>query len=255
MNIWLNSSFLFAVTVAAGLAAFRIPKISRRKFNLILSFSGAYLLAVTVIHIIPELFVESGSTSGQTVGLFILIGFLFQTVLEYFSKGVEHGHIHIHHSSKEGHHTHGSVFSASILISLLIHAFLEGTLLTHPHHAAVHETGANLLAAITIHKVPEAFALIAVLLNHGTGKPKTVFFLLLLAVASPLGMFMSRFTYLYFSLEGHIFSKLFALVTGGFLHISATIFFETDPQHRFRVERMLFLLAGATAATIPELFF
>lgn len=253
MSIWLNSSLLFIITIAAGLAAFRVPKVSQKRFNLILSFSGAYLLAVTVIHIIPELFIAPNQTTGQTVGLFILIGFLFQSVLEYFSKGVEHGHIHIH-ASQEGHTPHSNVFSASILISLLIHAFLEGSLLMHPHHEAVHENGRNLLVAIAIHKIPEAFALIAVLLSHGTGRSKTVLFLLLLALASPLGMLMSEITYHYFAVDGQVFGKLFALVAGGFLHISATIFFETDPQHRFRTERMLFLLAGAMAATILEFY-
>ena len=99
----------------------------RLNIQLPLVFAGSFLFAVTIIHIIPELFTISSNP--QQIGLWVLAGFFLQRVLENFSKGVEHGHTH----------THGSNSSAvrfSILFALVVHSFLEGTLLTHesPFH-------------------------------------------------------------------------------------------------------------------------
>src|SRR5690606_32121841 len=32
----------------------------------------------------------------KKIGLFIMLGIVFQIILEYFSKGAEHGHVHVH---------------------------------------------------------------------------------------------------------------------------------------------------------------
>ena len=63
--------------------------------------------------------------------------FLMQTILEFFSKGAEHGHIHTHP------HTKGLPWL--LFISLGIHAFFEGIPL------ASVENGQLLLWAIVIH--------------------------------------------------------------------------------------------------------
>ncbi len=49
---------------------------------------------MTVIHLIPDLFMSGENPF--TLGLYILLGFFLQKVLENFSNGVEHGHMHLH---------------------------------------------------------------------------------------------------------------------------------------------------------------
>src|SRR5690554_4537411 len=67
-------------------------KLNIKKFiQPLLSFSAAFLLGVSFLHLLPEAF----STSYASTGVFILIGFFLQLVLDYFSGGIEHGHIHV----------------------------------------------------------------------------------------------------------------------------------------------------------------
>jgi len=87
----LTIALLFASVIAGAIIVetFNIKK--SKNIQLLLTFSGAYLLAVSVLHLIPELFTHNTTNN---IGLFILGGFLIQILLEYFSQGIEHGHFH-----------------------------------------------------------------------------------------------------------------------------------------------------------------
>ncbi|MCZ8134453.1 MAG: zinc permease, partial [Algoriphagus sp.] len=106
----------------AGLLVFFAPVFREKYFKLVLVFAGSYLFSITILHIIPELF-SSDFGTGE-MGLYILFGFLLQQLLEFWSSGIEHGHIHKHQSE-----TSKGVFT--LMTGLFIHAFLEGTLLSH----------------------------------------------------------------------------------------------------------------------------
>ena len=83
-------SLFLSVIIGYGVAyALKTKETSR--FNLLLSFSGAFLLSVTVFEYLPELY----QSSHDSLGIFIMAGILLQLVLDFFSKGAEHGHIHI----------------------------------------------------------------------------------------------------------------------------------------------------------------
>lgn len=200
-----------------------------------LVFAGSFLFAVTIIHIIPELF--SLSAKPQQVGLYVLGGFFLQRLLENFSRGVEHGHAHRH-----GIETTGT--KLSVLIALMIHSVLEGALLTHesPFHDR-HESY-SLLLGIVLHKIPEAIALMIVMWES---KSKWML-LLIFSLASPLGLFLSNTV----TISPTAMVTLFAVVCGSFLHISTTIFVETSPEHRFGLNKTLISLAGAGLAILAE---
>ena len=48
--------------------------------KLLMAFSGAFLLSITVMHLLPDVY-ESKNTK---IGLFIMLGILFQIALEFF---------------------------------------------------------------------------------------------------------------------------------------------------------------------------
>ncbi len=58
----------------------------KSNLKLLLAFSGAFLLSITVFELIPHLYHDH---NGKTVGLFIMLGILLQIFLEFFSKGAE----------------------------------------------------------------------------------------------------------------------------------------------------------------------
>ena len=107
---------LFLGAFTGGMSVFLFKGDNHKNLKLVLSFSGAYLFGITVLHLIPDAY----HGNDNYVGVFILIGFLFQIVLEQFSDGIEHGHIH------KPDHEHITAFPLAILVSLCIHAFLEG---------------------------------------------------------------------------------------------------------------------------------
>ncbi|GAB2619821.1 zinc permease [Belliella aquatica] len=253
----LNFLLLFFTALIAGSLAYFIPSWQERYFKLILVFAGSYLFAITVLHILPELFV--GSEDATKMGLYILLGFLLQQVLELFSSGVEHGHIHHH-----GHH-HGIESGVwTLMIGLFLHAFLEGTLLSQDgilvaHDHAAHEGhhhhhgSNNLMFGIMLHKGPEAFALVAVLMS--ALKKRWVFALLVVfALASPLGMVLSSALFEQDLIGRGALNVFYGMVAGGFLHISTTIFFESSPDHRFHLNKVIIsIIAFALAISFEML--
>ncbi len=209
-----------------------------KNLRLPLIFAGSYLFAITILHIIPELF--SASPDSSMIELYVLIGVFLQQFLEYFSSGVEHGHVYAGHS--------GSVRGRfSIVTALIIHSFLEGVLLTH--YSPFHERhkSYSLLLGIILHKMPVAFALVATM--HGLGK-RAYYLLVLFSLASPLGLLLSDYTIL----SEQMLLKIFAIVCGSFLHISTTIFVEASPEHHFGLNKILISISGALLAILVEYF-
>lgn len=249
--MWLNFILLFFTAILAGLLVFVAPTFKDKYFKLILVFAGSYLFSITILHILPELF--AGNQDPSRMGVYILLGFLLQQLLEYWSAGIEHGHIHKQHSASSK-----GVFT--LMIGLFIHAFLEGTLLSHGAPSTsdslqgMHEhSDKTVLLGILMHKGPAAFALAAVL-SASLSNKWTLILLTLFALASPLGMLSSAFF-----IDNGMLSKegigiLYGLVTGGFLHISTTIFFESSPHHTFQLNKLAITCLAAALAMASEYF-
>ena len=223
----LTIALLFASVIAGAIIVetFNIKK--SKNIQLPLTFSGAYLLAVSVLHLIPELYTHNTT---DNIGLFILGGFLIQILLEYFSQGIEHGHFH-----------KSNIIPFSVLISLCLHALLEGVPLGgHLHHNA-HNA---LLTGIVLHKMPVAIVLMSFFFQSNISKKKAYFYLLLFALMAPLGVFAGSL----FTTLAKYHNEIMAIVIGIFLHISTTILFESTDGHRFSFTKIITIIIGALLA-------
>lgn len=232
MALW-KILVLFFGAFSGGMSVFLFKGDNHKNLKLVLSFSGAYLFGITVLHLIPDAY----HGNDNYVGVFILIGFLFQIVLEQFSEGIEHGHMH------KPNHEH-IAFPLGILISLCIHAFLEGMPLAEGNQN-------QLVWGIALHHVPAAFALATVLLSNQQSKGKTVSFVILFAIMAPAGYFFSNAL----STGGignlqQYFNRIMGVVIGIFLHISTTILFESGPDHKFTVRKLVAVLFGVGLALV-----
>jgi len=232
MEVW-KVLILFFSAFLGGSTIFLVKSDKSQLLKLILSFSGAYLFAITVLHLIPDAY--SGSDP-QEIGIFILIGFLLQIFLEQFSEGVEHGHIHKHHETK--------VFPYGIMISLCLHAFLEGMPLAKDQHNA-------LIFGISLHHIPAAFALASILMQNQFKRSNIILYIGIFAVMAPLGFYVS-----YGLSNGTIggienyFNRIMGIVIGIFLHISTTILFESSVDHKVSKRKMIAVLCGIGIALI-----
>jgi zinc and cadmium transporter len=228
---------LFLSVIVSGLVVLFV-NISSKNLKLILSFSGAFLFAISVLHLIPEIY-QSGTLH---VGVYILIGFFAQILMEFFSEGIEHGHVHVH---KHGHKGH--VFPYAMMIGLSVHSFLEGMPLAN-FDAASHQ---SLLTGIVMHNIPIAIALMTMLLQSHISKKNAIFWLVVFALVTPLGTFTSYA--IGENLIGNFASysdRIMAVVVGIFLHISTTILFESSDNHRFNFIKFMVIILGAGFAML-----
>ena len=238
MNFFIYISVFLSVVVS-GMSVLLI-KINQKTLKLILSFSGAYLFAICVLHLIPEIY----SSGDLSVGYFILAGFLFQILMEFFSEGIEHGHIHEHN-----HHEHA--FPFTMMIALSVHSFIEGMPLAGNFQATSNGYNNNqLLAGIILHNIPIAIALMIMLTQSNIKKQTAVFWLLVFALMTPLGIFTAQMIGENLLDIASNFNKLMAVVVGIFLHISTTILFESSENHRFNLIKFLVILLGCGVALI-----
>jgi zinc transporter ZupT len=217
--IALIASVLIGIIIVFGL------KPSKNTVQLLLSFSGAYLLSITILHLFPEVYVPENSS----IGLFILFGLLLQLILDFFSKGAEHGHIHVEENI---------VFPWALLISLNIHAFMEGIPLAHNLH---HE---HLLWAIVVHKIPISIILGTFFVSSKISKSKAVLFLLLFSLMSPLGSLAGENVQFLTTYK----KEITAIIIGVFLHISTIILFESSKDHKFNLFKFIAILFGMLVA-------
>ena len=153
---WLFLLFFFPFF--GGFAGLTIRSEKTRQLKLFLAFSGAFLISITILNLIPEVYDQIGIQAGY----YILGGFFLQIVVDFFSKGIEHGHLHFHEFKKG--------FPVSVFLALSLHAFIEG--LGLGGDAFSEATQNNLVFAIGLHELPAAFAL-AVVLKSVFSKEKT----------------------------------------------------------------------------------
>lgn len=211
-------TYLFLIlSVVLGTLLVIFLQLPKKIIQLLLAFSGSYLLSITILHLIPEVYSSDSNT--KTIGLFILIGVVLQSVLESFSKGAEHGHIHSHNPKNE--------FPWLLFISLCIHAFSEGLPIEH--------TNTNLLWAIVVHKIPIAIVLTTYLIHANFAKKSIIFFLLIFGLMSPLGVFVADKIEFFNTYN----KEITALIIGVFLHISTIILFEGSENHTFNIQKFI----------------
>lgn len=237
MNIVVFCALFFPV-VLSGLSIF-VFKTGTKSLKLITAFSGAYLLAISFLEILPEIYHSSVSVS--TIGIFILLGFFIQLILDFITKGVEHGHQH------EEHHHESNISPIPVVIGVCIHSFLEGMPLSDGFN--IPELKNTLLTGIVIHNIPISLVLMSLLMQSKIKNSTAVILLFVFAFSAPLGTFASYVVGKEFFVNiDYFFSFIMAIVVGIFLHISTTILFEADNNHKFNWLKLIVIIIGAFSA-------
>ncbi|MES2133131.1 MAG: ZIP family metal transporter [Bacteroidota bacterium] len=221
-------------------------KIKAKNLRFLLAFSAAYLFTISVTHLLPECY---EGANGKTIGLFILIGFFVQIIIEYFSAGIEHGHVHAHTDSCKKH------LPLGMITGLYLHSLLEGLPIYQSgiiDGAAVNtmlSTQQSLIFGITLHNIPIAIAFVTLLLEHKASRAKTILLLVGFALMAPLGCFISYMLNTIGVQNYDGFLKLsFGIVIGIFLHISTAIMFETSENHKYNIAKIASMIAGVLLA-------
>ena len=213
---------ILSVVLGYVIALLLKPK-KKKNLKLLLAFSGSFLLSITVMHLLPEVY----EAHNHSVGIFIMVGILFQIILEFFSKGAEHGHVHGHDKIAR--------MPWLLFISLCIHAFLEGFPVGHHH---------DLAYGIAIHHLPIAIILTTFFINAELNKTALFIFMLTFAFMTPLGTFVSDNV----PLITQYYNEITAVVIGILFHISSTIIFESSEGHKFNIAKISMIILGILLA-------
>jgi zinc and cadmium transporter len=222
----LSSIGLGAITVLG----FKLYEV--RHVKLLNAFTGAFLLCLTFLHLLPELYHHHGEHAdhashlghaGLLIGGLMLAGFFAQVALDVISLGVEHGHSH----SLRGR------MPVGVVLGLCLHAFVEALALGDGHGHHDPDSRKFLLVSIVVHNYPVTIALLGMLLQSGMKRGRALGILAIFAAMAPLGMFISAHTVL-----AHYSRELMAVVIGIFMHISTTILFEASDLHRFNFAKL-----------------
>jgi zinc transporter ZupT len=234
MNLTITYIILFITAFLSGLAVILFKLQFSKNLKLLISFSGAFILAICVLHLMPEIFEKYDAK----IGVFILIGFLVQLLLEYFSGGIEHGHFHSHKKDL-------ALFPYAIFISLCLHSFIEGmALIEGGEHNHINHSS-SLLVGIIIHKMPISIVLCTMILSKNMSKITFFIALFIFAASAPLGLYLAGNHILPFVENSRI---ILALAVGIFLHISTTILFESSEGHKFDLKKFLIIIIGFVLA-------
>ena len=167
-------------------------------------------------------------SDNKNVGIFIMCGILFQIILEFFSKGAEHGHVHGHDKLTQ--------MPWLLFISLCIHALLEGFPVGRHH---------DLAYGIAIHHLPIAIILTTFFLNAQLNKVALLIFMVTFAIMTPLGTLVSDS----FPILNEYYTQITAVVIGILFHISSTIIFESSEGHKFNIAKVSMIILGIVLAS------
>ena len=214
---------LLSVLIGYLIAVLLKPK-AKQNLKLLLAFSGSFLLSLTVIHLLPDVY----ESDNKSIGIFIMCGILFQIILEFFSKGAEHGHVHGHDKLTQ--------MPWLLFISLCIHALLEGFPVGRHH---------DLAYGIAIHHLPIAIILTTFFLNAQLNKVALLIFMVTFAIMTPLGTLVSDS----FPILNEYYTQITAVVIGILFHISSTIIFESSEGHKFNIAKVSMIILGIVLAS------
>jgi len=194
----------------------------KKFYTLLLTFSGSFLLSITVFNLLPKTFTSSSSY----IGLWIMGGIVTQILLEILSNGIEHGHKQINFSKKNP--------IILLFISLCLHSILEGIPISQ---------NPNLVWGIFIHKIPVGITLI-IILQHIKNKISFFAIIITFSLMTPIGAYFGKVFSFFYPFE----KEILGFVSGILLHISTIILFENTEGHKFNLLKIITILIGVLIA-------
>jgi zinc and cadmium transporter len=199
-------------------------------------FSGSFLLGISLFGLMPELFDNLEFGHIQEAGLWIVTGFLLQIILEKFTGGLGHGHIHSHDIPKN---------ELVLFGGLMLHALFEGYSAGLTNYLTPGLLS-GMIMGIAIHEIPAAFSLSVLMTTRYHRKRYLLPILGIYACATPFGYLLGVFVHKESIISEHMSHIITAIIAGTFLHISTTIVFENSLWKKEGLKKWGMILLGLT---------
>lgn len=248
MSNWGTIFVLFVSVLATGLITFLFRKFFTKIRHYLTTIGVSFVLSLICIHLLPEIF----HNDVPNVGAYLLLGFVFQIILELFSRGIEHGHVH-HHEDSHEHSINRTL--ASMFFGLCVHSLIEGIPLFildapvvhdgHVHHV-INESGnfsSIFFWAIMGHKIPVAIVLMLFLIHSKLSKIAVFGLFVLFAIMTPIGgvigLYIGNSDYI-----SSISTILLAITTGMLIHITTLLVFEEYHNQKDKLKNIALIIIG-----------
>jgi ZIP family zinc transporter/zinc and cadmium transporter len=147
---------------------------SARDLDMMIAFSGGFMISVALVDMIPDAVVAHGATAGWL----ILAGYLAVHL-------TQHTLVPHFHFGEETHHVTRAV-GVSALIGLMLHMLMDGVAIASGF-AVGSSVGTLIVAAIILHKLPEGSTVSSLFLAAGFTRRNALGAASLLGLATVLG--------------------------------------------------------------------
>lgn len=182
--IWiysLTSVILVSLLSLVGILTLSIKEEKLKKFLIFMvSFAAGALFGDVFLHLLPEVFEETGF--GLNISLYILSGIAFSFVVE---KIIHWRHCHLPNTKEHMH-----PFAMMNLFGDSVHNFIDGMIIGASYLASIPIGLATTLAVI-LHEIPQEIGDFGVLLHGGFSRARALFFNFLTALTGILGAAVS----------------------------------------------------------------
>jgi zinc and cadmium transporter len=173
----------FALAAALGnlvgaLAVVRHLRRSLRVIDACLGFGAGFMLAVTVLKVLPEVFNQSAGGA-----IFVLLGYF----AVHLAQHVFTSHFHF------GEETHRVTAAAGIsaLLGLTLHTFFDGVAIASGFLVS-SQLGILLFLAVLLHKLPEGVTIASVMVAGGQSRNRALGAAAVLGGATILGVVLTE---------------------------------------------------------------
>ena len=158
-------------TALGGTLALR----SKDSMHLLLGLSGGLLLGLASFDLIPEVFELNTSTIGNVPAVMVLLvlGFMVLHILERFSGAHEPAESDYAHDHEHTHNLSAGLIGASAMV---VHVFLDGVALGLAFQVS-NALGVAVAIAVVGHAFTDGLNTVALLVNTGNWKRKSVYLL------------------------------------------------------------------------------
>lgn len=202
--LWSGAAFL-ATLLGSGILLFN-REWSKSNIWRILAFASGMLLGVSFIHILPE----ANGLSPKLAGLGVLTSFFLIFAVEGFTM--------IHSCSEYAEECPIHIVSWTAFGALTLHSLIDGLAIAVAFHRGDF-LGHMVGSAILVHKFTDGLTLTGLLTAAHYSTRKCLGIVSLLALATPLGVFI--FAPVASSISGSLLGWLFGLIAGIFFYVGA----------------------------------
>ncbi len=194
------------ISLGGGLTLSFSKKILKKISRFLISFAVGTLLGDAFIHLIPQAFIELGTT--LETSLLIIVGIIIFFVLEKFLRW--------RHCHSVDCQEHKKALAMINLVGDGIHNFIDGLLIAASYLVSF-PIGLSTTFAVICHEIPQEMGDLGVLLHSGLSPLKAVLFNFLSATISFLGMVVS---FLIAEKVQHFATWFLPITAGGFIYIA-----------------------------------